>query len=263
METLEAATEDGTIRLLRTGSGPPVVLVPGQNMSAQRWVETGYVDALQDEYTVLAVDPLGHGDSDKPHDPECYAPERLTAHLLAAIDAADVSTAVIWGYSRGGAMASHAASAHPDRFTGCVVGGYVLVDPTPALELIGVDRIEGLVAQAEALESDDWATYWERFGLPLPEDTKRMMERANDPRAIAALLRAQIDGPQWFECPSRPTLAYWGTEEIFHVLNEPAGAELDLEWATLPGGHAEVYLDVAGSLAIVRPFLEAHARIAG
>ncbi len=263
METIEASTEDGTIRLHRVGEGPPILLVPGQNMSAERWVELGYVNALQDEFTVLAVDPLGHGASDKPHDPKCYAPGRLTAHLLSALDAAEVSSAAIWGYSRGAAMASHAASAAPDRFTACVVGGYVLVDPTPALELLGVDRVAGLVGQAEALEAGDWPTYWERLGLPLPDEVKRMMERINDPLAIAALLRAQIDGPQWFERPPVPTLAYWGTDEIFHILNEPAAPELDLDWATLPGAHAQVYRDAAGSLDIVRPFLVEHARIAG
>ena len=49
-----------------TGSGPGLLLVPGFSQWAGQWAEAGYVDALSHRYRVVVVDPLGHGDSDKP-----------------------------------------------------------------------------------------------------------------------------------------------------------------------------------------------------
>ena len=54
---------------------PPVLLLHGFAASADRtWRDNGWVDLLGDlGRDVLAVDLLGHGDADKPHDPAASA----------------------------------------------------------------------------------------------------------------------------------------------------------------------------------------------
>jgi pimeloyl-ACP methyl ester carboxylesterase len=52
--------------------GPPLILVAGTLLAAQDWRDVGYVKALAQRWRVINVDPLGHGKSDAPHDPDAY-----------------------------------------------------------------------------------------------------------------------------------------------------------------------------------------------
>jgi pimeloyl-ACP methyl ester carboxylesterase len=54
------------------GEGPPLVLQHGFTQSIDDWYEFGYVDALKRDYRLILVDARGHGQSDKPHDPNAY-----------------------------------------------------------------------------------------------------------------------------------------------------------------------------------------------
>ena len=70
------------------GEGPPLLLIPGNSMNSERWVECGYVDALSPQHQLILVDPLGHGESDKVADRAAYTRAHLTDHLLAVLDRA-------------------------------------------------------------------------------------------------------------------------------------------------------------------------------
>jgi pimeloyl-ACP methyl ester carboxylesterase len=84
---VQAQSRGFTINYEVRGDGPPLVLVPGTLSSAAQWELFGYVETLCDIYRVVSVDPLGHGRSDKPHDPDAYAAAGVTADLLAVLDA--------------------------------------------------------------------------------------------------------------------------------------------------------------------------------
>src|SRR5262249_49466029 len=59
-----------------TASGAPVVLVHGYTGSAQgNWFANGVAEALAKRHWVVAIDCRGHGQSDKPHDPQKYGPQ--------------------------------------------------------------------------------------------------------------------------------------------------------------------------------------------
>ena len=64
---------------------PPVLLLHGFAASFDRtWRDNGWVDLLADlGREVVAVDLLGHGDNDKPHDPAAYA--GMEAGVAAAL----------------------------------------------------------------------------------------------------------------------------------------------------------------------------------
>ena len=108
------------------GDGPPLLLVPGVTQSAERWVEAGYVDALATRHRVVALDPLGHGRSSKTAAIDAYSPDRLVEHLLAVLDDAEIESADVWGYSRGGMMAGQLANRNPHRVRRLIVGGIPL-----------------------------------------------------------------------------------------------------------------------------------------
>jgi len=97
-----------------------VALVHGfATSSARTWGDNGWLDLLADVgRTPLAIDLLGHGTADKPHDPEAYADlEALVAKQLPdePVDAI--------GFSLGARVLLTLASDMPERFERLVLTG--------------------------------------------------------------------------------------------------------------------------------------------
>jgi pimeloyl-ACP methyl ester carboxylesterase len=57
------------------GAGPPLLLHMGNAFAAHDWYDFGYVEALKDDYRLILLDPLGQGESDRPHSTEAYISE--------------------------------------------------------------------------------------------------------------------------------------------------------------------------------------------
>ncbi|GAA2833765.1 alpha/beta hydrolase [Nonomuraea rubra] len=104
--------------------GSPVVLHPGMFEDGGHWAHLGYTGVLAASHTVIAVDPLGLGASDAPHEPEAYAAERRAESVTAVLDDLGLDRAAFWGYSLG-AMTGYAVAAYaPERLTRLVAGGF-------------------------------------------------------------------------------------------------------------------------------------------
>jgi pimeloyl-ACP methyl ester carboxylesterase len=99
----------------------PVVLVHGFASSFERnWREPGWVDVLEEEgHQVVGVDLLGHGEAEKPTDPEAY--RDLDRWVEAALPGEGPIDAV--GFSLGANLLLRIASRHPERFRKLVLGG--------------------------------------------------------------------------------------------------------------------------------------------
>ena len=79
--------------------------------------------ALKPDYRLILIDARGHGDSDKPHDPEAYLLNRRVGDVTAVLDALDIATAVYWGYSMGGWIGFGMANYAKERVRALVIGG--------------------------------------------------------------------------------------------------------------------------------------------
>jgi pimeloyl-ACP methyl ester carboxylesterase len=98
----------------------PVVLLHGfATSSARTWWENGWLDLLADAgRQTVAIDILGHGKAEKPHDPaaygdlEGYVAERLPDGPVDAV-----------GFSMGARLLLGVAIAQPDRFRRIVTMG--------------------------------------------------------------------------------------------------------------------------------------------
>jgi pimeloyl-ACP methyl ester carboxylesterase len=101
-------------------SEPPVVLVHGFATSADRtWRDNGWIDLLTDVgREVIAIDLLGHGAADKPHDPAAY--EQLEALVVAQLPDEPVDAI---GFSMGARVLLTIAADQPDRFHRIVTTG--------------------------------------------------------------------------------------------------------------------------------------------
>jgi pimeloyl-ACP methyl ester carboxylesterase len=98
----------------------PVVLVHGFATSAARtWGDNGWIDLLRDAgRDVVAIDLLGHGSADKPHDPAAYA--EVEALVAAQLPEGPVDAI---GFSMGARVLLTIAADQPDRFDHLVVAG--------------------------------------------------------------------------------------------------------------------------------------------
>ncbi|MDW5592932.1 alpha/beta hydrolase [Conexibacter stalactiti] len=103
------------------GSGPrPLVLLPGLLFS-QRMQEP-LADALAARGNrVITLDPLGHGDSDRPRDMWRYSMTTFGGQVVALLDHLGIDQAVVGGASLGANVALEVAAAAPERLRGMVL----------------------------------------------------------------------------------------------------------------------------------------------
>lgn len=239
-----------TISYEDAGRGDAVVLIPGFLMSVGSFRSAGYIERLAERRRVLALDPLGHGKSDKPHDAAPYRSPAVCADVIAVMDAESIDRAVLWGYSRGAWLAMMAAIEFPDRVNGVLVGGSSF-GPPPA-------EMPGWV---EPLKSGDWSGFWKLFPMRLDDQTRAQMESANDPQAMAAERVGRIESAYKFDLTrvSEPVLIYCGSED------GPADCEPDAEAlattvCVIQGrDHGGAFRDIDQVMRYAIPFLDAVA----
>lgn len=98
----------------------PVVLVHGfATSSARTWGDNGWLDLLAEAgREAVAIDLLGHGEADKPHDPAAYAD--LEGCVLGRLPDGRVDGI---GFSLGARVLLTLATEHPERFGRLVLTG--------------------------------------------------------------------------------------------------------------------------------------------
>ena len=106
------------LHVVTRGSGAPIVFLHGMGTSAATWNRC--MELLDDRFTVVAPDLLGHGDSPVLEDPAEYTRDRTLVDvddILAGLDAPPV----LVGHSLGGYLALAYAATRPDAVSGVVV----------------------------------------------------------------------------------------------------------------------------------------------
>jgi pimeloyl-ACP methyl ester carboxylesterase len=106
-------------------SGRPVILVHGfASNRNENWRRLGWYGAFERKaIRFAAFDCRGHGESDKPHDPESYGREAMVGDVFALMDHLGAERADLVGYSMGARTVLAAALAHPERVPLLVAGG--------------------------------------------------------------------------------------------------------------------------------------------
>lgn len=115
------------------GDGPPLVLQHGLLSSLESWRQRGYVEQLAPRYQCILIDSRGHGESDKPDDPEAYEVRTRVVDVASVLHDAGVETAHYLGYSMGGWIGYGIAIYMPQRFRSLTIGGFSPLRP-PAVE---------------------------------------------------------------------------------------------------------------------------------
>ena len=194
----------------------PVVLLHGFAQSAASW--DNIAELLGRTRSVVALDLVGHGGSDRPEGADAYAlgaqGEMLLAYLASPVGVAALATPgrsnggsasaaqgsrkpLVVGYSMGGRVALAAASSQPETFAR-FAGGLVLESAGlgPVDEREREDAAERDARNAAALRRDGLSAFmdaWERLDLfatqrDLPVSARERMRAsrlANDAEALA------------------------------------------------------------------------------
>lgn len=171
------------------GGRPPVVLLHGFTGSASGWGDVA--SALAPEFEVIAIDIVGHGQTDAPEDVERYVMRRVVDDLASTLHALGHERATWLGYSMGGRTALQVAVHRPE-----VVSALILEGGTPGLETaeervarVAADEVLAQKALGEGVEA--FVDFWQEVALFASQ--KRMPQERQD-RVRAGRLRNRAIG---------------------------------------------------------------------
>jgi pimeloyl-ACP methyl ester carboxylesterase len=159
---------------------PAVVLLHGFTADHRMWKPN--VDALSEDFHVIAPDLRGHGLTSAPEDPAEYSTEAYRRDLLALLDGLGADLCALVGCSFGGMIALDFVCHVPGRVAALVISDS---SPAPASERYGEEFRE---RERRMLESE---TIVRRFGTA--ELGKRMAADVKD-RFLAEGLRRRVAG---------------------------------------------------------------------
>jgi len=217
------------------GSGPPLVLQHWSLATLQDWRDAGYVSALKDEYRLILIDARGHGESDKPHDPEAYAVEHRVSDIVAVLDDLDTLRAHFLGYSMGGWIGFGAAQYAPQRFRSLIIGGqHPYAQTMEGLrQLIRRGIEDGAAAFVDTLIDAG-------FGPISPAERARILGYDFDALLAVAGDRESLESV--LPSMTMPCLLYVGeADELLPLAKRAAKRMPNVTFVTLPGlGHGGV-----------------------
>lgn len=165
-----------TYNIERAGQGDALVLLHGFTGSAENWRE--HISVFEKQFSVVALDFLGHGKSEAPNAPLRYRMEWCVADLREILDELEIATANLLGYSMGGRVALHFANAYPERVT-----SLILESASPGIQN-EAERDARRASDAELAEKIEregiakFVEYW--TNLPLFATQTRLPESARE-----------------------------------------------------------------------------------
>ncbi|MBY8881067.1 alpha/beta fold hydrolase [Actinacidiphila acidipaludis] len=266
--------EAGDLHVRQDGprDAPALVLVHGLAASTSWW--DAIVPELAAARHVVRLDLLGHGRSARPDGPG-YRIADHARRVGAALDRLGVEQAVAIGHSTGGLVVTALAEERPG-----LLGALALIDTGPRLGAFVSNGLAGRLMLAPGLGSLLWrvrtdalirkalSTAFSRPGYEIPPhlvaDVRTMTLHgtvATSQGAIDYLTRQPL--PDRLSALGKPLLVLFGEQDRRWRPSSAAeytgvpGALVEM----IPGvGHSPMLEDPHRTLALLRPFIEAHAR---
>lgn len=154
---IHVASHAGTIRDM-----PTLVLLHGFTLNAASWGDL--LDKLaMPGMQVIALDMLGHGQSDAPSDPRRYSIEHCQADIIGVLQTLGIREAILLGYSMGARIALYTAFAGFFRAIILESASPGLADPAAREQRRMSD--EELAARIEREGVAAFVEYWEHIPL--------------------------------------------------------------------------------------------------
>jgi pimeloyl-ACP methyl ester carboxylesterase len=179
------------------GQGTPILVQHGFGGDLESFAETGFLRELQKNYRLIMVDARGHGQSDKPHQPEACTASIVANDYVSILDDLKIPKSIYLGYSMGGAIGFQCLALYAlPRFSAMILGG-----ASPYGDVLDADKKEHeerMAALRGAVEKgmEYYLTsyYEKRLTLPLTP-AARAARLANDPQALLAMAGGILKWP--------------------------------------------------------------------
>ena len=162
------------------GQGEPVLLIMGLGYPSYLWHRTR--PALNERYRTIALDNRGSGQSDAPPGP--YSIALMASDAAAALDAAELESAHVFGLSMGGMIAQEFALQYPARVRSLILGCTAPGGPNA----VRAEKRVSEILMARDMNPEDHA----RAMRPYVYDSSTPVERIEEDLAIRR---------QWFPRP--------------------------------------------------------------
>lgn len=250
-------TSGATINLVKGGSGPPLLLMHGYPQSHVEWHKIAPL--LARDYTVVATDLRGYGDSSKPPDGTNhfgYSKRAMAQDQVEVMKHFGFDKFAVVGHDRGGRVAHRMALDHPDKISKLAV-----------LDIVPTHKVFHNVTKEFATSAYHWFFFIQRAPLPekcIESNLELFVGRGSStPEVHADILRTfripgtihaacedyraaasidlehdEADLSKKVECP---LLVLWAQEgsftRLFDVLATWRERASDVRGKILPGGH--------------------------
>lgn len=211
-----ATTPSGTRIAYETGGRPwrPALVLTHSLGSDHRMWEP-QVQALKSQYFIVAIDNVGHGESDVP--PGDYSVDDLGEAVLAVAEAAELERFHYCGLSVGGLTGQWLATRHPQRLLSLTVSNTAAKIGAPELwdERIRIARTDGMAALVDGV-----IARWFSPGFADEHPSEFAQARATllgiDPNGYAGVCAALRDTDLRDSVPSIdvPTLVIGGVHDL-------------------------------------------------
>jgi 2-succinyl-6-hydroxy-2,4-cyclohexadiene-1-carboxylate synthase len=235
------------------GSGAPLVLLHGFTGRSENW--TKIRAALNDHFTTITIDLVGHGQTDSPTHALRYSMEHAADDLAVIVTKLEFPSVNMLGYSMGGRLALFTAITHPT-----LIHTLMLESASPGLESEAerVKRIQSDDQLADKIEAEGLETfvdYWTNLALfetqsdELKQALKAQRLKSN-PLGLANSLRGMgtgVQSPLWHRLNELtcPTLLLTGElDKKFTSIAHSMAAQISrVQTKTIPGAGHAVHLE--------------------
>jgi haloacetate dehalogenase len=214
-EQQQIQTSGTTINLVKGGSGPPLLLLHGYPQTHIMWHKVAPL--LAQDFTVVAADLRGYGDSGKPEGgPEHinYSKRAMAQDQVEVMEQLGFDSFYLVGHDRGGRVSHRLTKDHPQR-----------VQRLAVLDIIPTHRMFQIVNQEMATNTYHWFFLIQPFDFPervIGADPDQFFRRSFERGANAAQVFPPEAVAEYMRCATTP--------EAIHAMCEDyrAGASIDL-----------------------------------
>lgn len=158
---------------------PTIVFIHGFTGSSSDWLEI--LPKIDNHFSTIAIDLIGHGKSSSPHNSELYEINSLNKQIKKIIEVFQLDKVIVVGYSMGGRVALNFANEYPNFVKG------LILESTSAGILDAKERNEryqsDLLLSEKIIDEDveKFVDYW--INLPLFSSQRSLpKEKLNDIR---------------------------------------------------------------------------------
>ncbi|TDG03933.1 alpha/beta hydrolase [Paraburkholderia guartelaensis] len=237
-----ADIEGVRIHAIKGGRGPALLLLHGHPQTHAIWHKVA--PTLAENFTVIAADLRGYGDSGKPQgtpDHANYAKRRMALDQVALMRGLGFPSFAVMGHDRGGRVAARMAIDHPDAVT----------------QLITLD-VAPTVAMYEQTSFEFARAYWHWFFLVRPAPFPETLIRADPDLYLKQTMGARSAGlapfapeayAEYLRCLSDPATAHGICEDYRASItidlehdraDLAAGKRIECPFLALWGAHGTV-----------------------